>query len=66
MSNDGFKRIDRAAKGGQEVIIRLGPNFAKAYWTGGKKGMWAYAPKVEGHPGYRVNFTPTHYKEVGQ
>lgn len=62
MSDHGFKRIDKRAKDGREVIIRLGPNYARAYWTGGKNGMWAYAPKDQA-AAYQVNFVPTYYKE---
>lgn len=58
MEDKDFKAIDSAAKDGQVKIVKLGPNYARAYWTG---DMWAYDFGADSSSVHQIDFEPTHY-----
>lgn len=57
MNDEDFLPIeDPAALRDKPCLVRGGPNYARAFWTG---GMWAY---WDGETVQQIEFEPTHYR----
>jgi hypothetical protein len=64
MKDQDFRLIDTAAKDGQPKVVRRGPDYARAFWTGGDRGMWAYDFGPDSAAKHQIDFEPTHYAPI--
>jgi hypothetical protein len=58
---EDFRPIDESAKDGRRKIVRRGPEYARAKWTG---SMWAYDFGPDQDAWHQIDFEPTHYREL--